>query len=293
MFFYILIVETNSRQLPHPPFSLPGRLSKGIDLPTFGSAPCSPFKDSASIGISYSPGVALSRFSNHGNEDLGGNDVRSSYCQSPQSQEFSLSKEGSSELTKSDKTGLGSNSQRYSETSENSTDSPFHFSIYKWASKGVPLELPLREVYSSRLKGGVKVDQLSRIDGCKNNENRAAESHSSQFPRCDCPPTGLMSSSFQQDKLKVDLLLDETIPDKAKPCEIVEEVNFVVPESEMFESFQNLIEDVADNTIMSHISEDMRSHCLSEKAEKKITQARRSGLKPLRSLFFDNDSPEG
>ncbi|XWS21086.1 hypothetical protein CRYUN_Cryun30bG0025100 [Craigia yunnanensis] len=137
-------------------FSLPAKLNKGMDLPTFGfpTRSTSKSKDGFSNGLSYYAHCPLFRFSGQANQDKEEvrNDFQSSYRFNALSQELSTSSEKSTNLTKYDETETKGNSKEDSSSSEISKNgSHFHFSIYKWANKGgVPLAIPLRG--SDRLK---------------------------------------------------------------------------------------------------------------------------------------------
>eukprot|EP00262_Sarcandra_glabra_P004726 TRINITY_DN15965_c0_g1_i1.p1 TRINITY_DN15965_c0_g1~~TRINITY_DN15965_c0_g1_i1.p1 ORF type:complete len:739 (+),score=126.66 TRINITY_DN15965_c0_g1_i1:95-2311(+) len=130
--------------------SLSSKLTKGIDSPTFSSCTCqSPNRteDDASneFGFPFSPSAGLSENATqtvHG-QDNSRNDTWPSYRQSPLSHQSSLHDNGSSKATES--AGQDTENQCKmdplgSEMYNNS--SHFHFSIYKWASKGVTLRMP-------------------------------------------------------------------------------------------------------------------------------------------------------
>lgn len=138
-----------------------------MELPTFGSAHRSPYKskDGASNGIShYSSPHSRSSSLNQGHEER--NDHRSSYRQSILSRKFSLSRKESSNLTRSAEADTGGDSEKESNSSEVLTSSnQFHFSIYKWASKGIPLAMPLRGGSSLRARENSNTDRLSSSDG--------------------------------------------------------------------------------------------------------------------------------
>lgn len=191
------------------------------------------------ISHSYSSGTSLSRFSSEaiqGTEALK-NDIRSSHKLSPPSQELpSTTSEGSSNLTESDKAGIGGKLKKDSESSENSSNgSHFHFSIYKWASKGVPLDMPIRGKSSStRSKDKAKSEPFSGNGECVDKEASVA-SQSSETP---LPNSSFNAHTFQKDnkppnKLENDLPLDEVKADKVKPSEVSS------PQSETLGSLQN------------------------------------------------------
>lgn len=124
----------NSQRLyqPHAPHycSLPAKLIKGSELPTFGSSARNHHRN------------PLSRFSSQANqaEEEPINDV---YLHSSLSLEQSLISEESLNFVKPDEMDKGNDLKMDSNRSEVPTVSnQFHFSIYKWASKGIPLALP-------------------------------------------------------------------------------------------------------------------------------------------------------
>ncbi|PON40459.1 DnaJ domain containing protein [Parasponia andersonii] len=256
-------------------FSLPPKVSKGVDLPTFGPPARSPYRyeDGASNGISYSysPGTSLTRFSSEaiqGNEGSR-NDIRSSYRLSPLSQDFPQSSEVSSNLTESDRKDKGTNLKRDSGSSENSTNSGhFHFSIYKWASKGVPLDIPLRGRSSPRSKDTAKSDEpLSGTGECISQSSKTPlpDSSSNGHTVLNAQPT-----KSENNKQENELTLDEITPDKVTPSKIAEELISPSPQTEKLRSFQ--IVDVPEK----------RDSASKEEAHKPET-------KPVRSLLFDND----
>ncbi|KAL5558087.1 hypothetical protein UlMin_034298 [Ulmus minor] len=257
-------------------FSLPAKLSKGVDLPTFGSPPRSPHKskNSAPNGIShsYSSSSLLSRFSSHAIQGTEGS--RPSYPVSPLSQEMSVTSEVASNLMKSDKTESGGKLKKDSESSEKSTSAGnFHFSIYKWASKGVPLEMPLRGRTSSKSKKIVKSEPLSASSGWIDNDITAR--NSSEIP---------VSSSNGHT-----LPPDKIIPEKMKRGKTAEEAIVPVSESEEPSSLPIGIKDDPANTLFCH--------ALPEKLGKEIfvttEEVYKPEVKPLCSLLFDNDLEKG
>ncbi|XP_027354448.1 J domain-containing protein required for chloroplast accumulation response 1 isoform X2 [Abrus precatorius] len=152
------------------PFSLPAKLTNGVDLPTFGSPTRSrnPL-DNIDDGIAGSNGLGssdshLSRFSTQCKELK--NDLNPHFRQSLLSQE-------SSNMSISDQADTGSNMKQQisiSEVSRSTTNCEFHFSIYKWASKGVPLVMPFRTERASRTKEKVKLERCSSAKEWKINE---------------------------------------------------------------------------------------------------------------------------
>lgn len=210
-------------------FSLPAKVNKGVELPTFGSAARSPYKhkDSSPNGLchSYSSGTSLSRFSSEATQgtEASKNDNISSHKLSALFQELPhTTSEGSSNLTESNKTGTGGNLKKDLENSENSTKREFHFSIYKWASKGVPLDVPIRGKSSSRRsKELAKPEPFSGNSECVNKE----ESMASQPSKTALPDSSSNGHTFQTDnklpnKLENDLPLEEAKANKVKPSQL-------------------------------------------------------------------------
>lgn len=138
------------------PFSLPAKLTNGVDLPTFGS-PNNTSDASNGYGLSDSH---LSRFSPHRKELK--NELKP-YRQSLLSQEFS----NSSTSDKADKGSIMKQDISIGDVSPNTSNSQFHFSIYKWASKGVPMMMPLRTERTSRAKDKVKLERCSSAKECR------------------------------------------------------------------------------------------------------------------------------
>ncbi|CAK8568979.1 unnamed protein product [Lathyrus sativus] len=148
-----------------PSFSLPATSTKGI----FGSSPSSrnPLDDNdiaASNGLAFSDESHLSRFSAQHKELR--KDLKPSNRQSLLSKEFS-------NLGLSDEVDKGNNMKQDTSVNEVSPDNTnndntgndkFHFSIYKWASKGVTLATPLRTERTSRTKNKFKHDKRSSAE---------------------------------------------------------------------------------------------------------------------------------
>lgn len=214
-------------------------MSKGLDFPTFGGSSRSSHKqkDTSPNGIthSYSSGNSLSRFSSEATKgsETPKNDTRSSNQLSSLFKETPISTdEESPKITKSDKKDIianGANMKKDSESSESSANSSshFHFSIYKWASKGVPLDLPRRgktSTSSSRSKETAKPPEpaLSGSDDPAITKETIA-SKSSKAPLLDSFANGRALSNVFSSKIEHNekqengLLNGEVKADKAKP----------------------------------------------------------------------------
>lgn len=282
------------------PFSLPAKLTKGVDSPP-------------TIGA-FTRTTSLSRFSSlsfQSPENLS-IDIQSPHRMSHLSQEFSVSGEGSSNLARSDKADSGRNLGEESKSSDSPTNSsmfPFHFSIHKWASKGVPMAMPLRGRSSSRVQKATKNEEHSSPFECAGNESMARQSTISTPPNIDCISNDLLladstSSKLESNKQENDLLLVESTPDRVevKPCQSIKDTILPVVESSItFSSLPSTVEDIAGNIISCQTSEDIEPHPLLQTAcedlQKKVPvlmeQVHKPDRKPPHSLIFDDDLEQG
>ncbi|XP_050878407.1 J domain-containing protein required for chloroplast accumulation response 1 isoform X3 [Lathyrus oleraceus] len=149
-----------------PSFSLPATSTRAADLRIFGSPPSSrnPLDDNdigPSNGLAFSDSH-LSRFSAQHKELR--EDLKPSNRQSLLSKEFS-------NLGVSDEVNKGNNLKQDTsvndvspDNNDNTSNDKFHFSIYKWASKGVTLATPLRTERNSRTKNKFKLEKCSRAE---------------------------------------------------------------------------------------------------------------------------------
>ncbi|XP_023523618.1 J domain-containing protein required for chloroplast accumulation response 1-like [Cucurbita pepo subsp. pepo] len=166
-------VSSPARQLPPPaePFgssslpaelSLPSRLAKGTDLPALGSNNSSPLRNKVVVSNGSHTNASrftLSRFSSstssHRFEDLK-SDHNLLDRPGILSSEFQpLSSAEMPSFRKSDNASNRNSSTKGEDSVEDSNGGgqfQFHFSIYKWASKGVPLMMPLRGGNGSSLR---------------------------------------------------------------------------------------------------------------------------------------------
>ncbi|KAM5564831.1 J domain-containing protein required for chloroplast accumulation response 1 [Rosa sericea] len=298
-------------------FSLPAKLTKGVDSPP-------------TIGA-ITRTTSLSRFSSQAfqsSENLK-SDIWSSLRMRHLSQDFSVTGEGSSNLAKTDKDDTGGNLEQDSKSSESPTSSnlfQFHFSIYKWASK--PMVMPFRGRSSSRAQATKKEEQSSTCDYA-GNESIGRQSPISTLPSTDFtsndhPLTDSTSSKLESNKQENDLLLDESITNKVEeqPSQFIEETILpVVESSETFRCLCSTVEDVAGATVSCQwpkkdtdschwpkkdtdscqTSEDIEPRPLlqtacedpQEKVHVFMEQLHKPEIKPTHSLFFDNDLGEG
>ncbi|KAF5740754.1 hypothetical protein HS088_TW11G00832 [Tripterygium wilfordii] len=186
--------EPLSSSLPAQ-FSLPAKLLKGTELPTYslGTLNDQRNKDGASIGINHYPYSPLSRSSSQTDRVAGElrnhvQAVSKNLC--PKSLELS-------NLTTLDVLEEVGNSKMDSGTSDTLTNgSQFHFFIYKWVSKGMPIAMLLRGRNSSRLK------ETGKIVRCSSLKQTAREGLERDSPTATPNDT---SSGIQLDKENVTL----------------------------------------------------------------------------------------
>lgn len=184
-------------------FSLPAQMNKGTDLPTFASSSRNhhKMKDTTSNDFSFYVQSPLSRFSNQVQEES-----RIDACvESSLSTELFVGGLESSGLTKPDEMDKGSNLKKDSNTPEAKSNSKhFHFSIYKWASKGVPIALPLRGGNSSKSKERMKFERSSSASRI------ACEGMAKDLPIITSQDTenALFSNSISSDTRSFEIELD-------------------------------------------------------------------------------------
>lgn len=262
-------------------------------MPVFGSTRHNPskYKDDPSrgIGFSYSSTSNLSRLSSQEiqcQEELG-NDVQSSYQQSPLSEEISRSSDGSPELIKSDERDTEGNIEKELKVPKDS--SQFHFSIYKWASKGVPLAMPFRGGSRSRLKETTKIERCSSSNGWLGSGRKARETPLNSF-RMECNT---------QENYSVP---DTSTQDRVEPCQNAEEAILPTPELETLKSVQKVVEEVPVNTIFHDVIEEVKPQSLPtidlhDNAEKEhtvlIKEVHKPAGKSLYSLLSEKDYEQG
>ncbi|KAB5568979.1 hypothetical protein DKX38_002772 [Salix brachista] len=273
-------------------FSLPAKLIKGTDLPTVisNSRGHHKNKDSASNAISkytYPPLSGSTSQTNLVGEELT-NDVSR---QSALSKEQSLSSEESSNWTKPEETDKSRSWERDSDGSEIPTNrNQFHFSIYKWATKGLPFAMPLRGANKSRLNEKCKLQRCS----C---EGIAGELHPATPHDIDTPS---FSSRMGFDKQDDHFLFNTSLQGEVETCQIPEDTSFI---SEL-DTPSNLQVIVEDGPIFSASGalKEIKHHSatetgLSGKIREEISavtqEAHDTELKPPCSLLSENDDEQG
>ncbi|KAK4804122.1 hypothetical protein SAY86_003939 [Trapa natans] len=176
-------------------FSLPSKLSKLEESPTLGSSNRTSSRDVVSKGTSnlHSPKVSVFGLSSRPVQvqDVCRNNG-THYRPSPLSQQSSLPRENSDDLEKD--TG----------NSEDVTSShQFHFSIYKWAGKGVPLIMPLGRARSWRLPGKGKTESFDgRAEASDEVVNRSASDLSLkvELEACQLPENEVLTLQNEEAK---------------------------------------------------------------------------------------------
>ncbi|XP_009783433.1 J domain-containing protein required for chloroplast accumulation response 1 [Nicotiana tabacum] len=143
-------VEAFGTSLPAQ-FSLPAKLTKATDLPLFSSGSHSQHKK---------------------REKEMKNDAATFYRQSPLSREGTSIGDELRYMSESDEQEIGGNLKTNGESTEASTDEyQFHFSIYKWAGKGVPVLIPLKGGKHFKFKDKIKLERCSSSNGRIENDD--------------------------------------------------------------------------------------------------------------------------
>ncbi|KAJ9186613.1 hypothetical protein P3X46_002162 [Hevea brasiliensis] len=284
-------------------FSLPAKLIKGKDLPTFGSSARNHHrnKDGTSTGISFYSYSPVSRFSSKANQAQGPlrNDV---FFQSSLSQAQSLSIEESLNIVKPNEMDEGNDLKIDSNCSEGpSIGNQFHFSIYKWASKGIPLALPLGGGNSSKWKEKFKFERSSSASGRIACEGMAKELPTVIPQDIDCLSSNISTSSdaksseIEFDKKENGSLFNRRTLRKLEQVQNLEEA--ILPKS-VSEVPSTHHEDGPGNVIFQNSNKETKPRSVlgtgfSGKIEKKFSvatqEAPKSESKTLRSLLIATD----
>ncbi|KAJ6320743.1 hypothetical protein OIU78_016020 [Salix suchowensis] len=271
-------------------FSLPAKLSKRTNLPTFN---IHKNKDGASYGASNYAHSPLSRsaiHTDHVRDELT-NDISR---QSTLSKELSLSSEESSNSTKHEETDTITNLKSDSDSSNVPTNgNQSHFSIYKWARKGIPFAMSLQGATKSRLEEKCKLQRCSSANGLIVSEGIARELRSETPHDIDAPSFSSHLELNQQDNR---FLFSKSIQGEVEPCQNVEDTIFHITGLDTPSTHQVIVEDgpgysvlEASIEIKHHYAPEMN---LSEKTKEGISvvtnEDRKTELKPLRSLLSQN-----
>jgi hypothetical protein len=269
-------------------------------LPTFISSARDHHKnkDGASNGISnytYSPLSRSASLTNLVRDELT-NDVS---WQSALSKEPSLCSEESSNVTKPEETDKSRNLKRDSDGSEIPTNrNQFHFSIYKWATKGLPFAMPLRGANKSRLNEKCKLQRCSSTNGWTTCEGIARELRSATPHDIDIPS---FSGRMELDKQDDHFLFDTSIQGEVEACQILEDTSFPISELDTPSNLQVIFEDGPINSALG-ASIETKHHSAPEtgssgKTKEEISvvtqEAYKTKLKPLSSQLSENDYEQG
>lgn len=277
-------------------FSLPTKLTKGVELPTFGSGSRGKYKskDGSSNGANYYSFSPLSRFSIQPKQSQEvTNDMASSLYQSNLLEELSIGNEEPSTLARNDGKEAAPDFKKNSTDQEVSNNgNQFHFSIYKWASRGAPVAMPLRGGLSSRFKEKA-MERCSSSNGRIESENliggsaTTKEHHPKPFRM---EPEELANRSFLG-----------SWNHKIEPCESSEEKILTISKSGTSSGHDSTVKNLPVDTTSCHRGEEMKPHSLSERGlsgipEKEIFVVASEACKPesnsLKKLL-DNDDELG
>ncbi|RVX15023.1 J domain-containing protein required for chloroplast accumulation response 1 [Vitis vinifera] len=227
----------------------------------------------------------------------------SSYPYSPPSRFSNQTIQGdeSPKLTTSNRADMGDNLENGSNSSKVEINtSQSHFSLYKWASKGVPFVTPLRRLNSSRTKVKSKTERCSSTNGRFQSERMVSElpeaiMHDVEYHYTDDTSASTKSFKIDREKQKNDSLFTKITQDRLEECQIVEEVVLAIPNLEPLNKTHNRIE---DDAVLSNTRKEGKPYSLSEtglcgKAEKEISvlahEVSNPELKSLRSLLHETD----
>ncbi|KAK7283346.1 hypothetical protein RIF29_12795 [Crotalaria pallida] len=248
-------------------FSLPTKLSKGADLPAFGS----PTRTRSPLNDTFATSNVLAPTSD---SHLSRNDTKPPYRQSLLSKEFSdmsipdkaADKESSN--MKQDKSSIP-------EVLASAGNGQFHFSIYKWASKGVPLVMPLRADRNSRK---FKLERCSSAKEWIVNEITTEN---------DDSPREFSASSSTKNRKQDWSTTSTTNRNAADSHQIVEQVASAKAELQPLSSIQTVFKDVgAESSTHSIIQTGFSSKTDTASEIQKLKS------KPLHSLFNESDQKQ-
>ncbi|OWM75084.1 J domain-containing protein required for chloroplast accumulation response 1 isoform X2 [Punica granatum] len=269
-------------------FSLPDTLSKSVDSPAFGSIAGTSYKGAASNGTSHlhSPKISVFGFSSRTVQVH--DETRNSgthYRPSPLSQQFSLGTEDSSGLIKPEKPNNPEKDK--GDKQDVTSSSQFHFSIYKWASKGIPSMMPLRRVSSLRLR------EKSKTESSSFTERMETRSEISESPSATPLNVSFPSNSREENQslrnlsLKIEVEASQSFEDEVLPSQYQETVA---------REWNSTIEDISVRSTPIDNDRQCSSPTLSNSRrslEKEMHGGLQEGsgpdLKPLRTFFDDKD----
>ncbi|KAE9609405.1 hypothetical protein Lalb_Chr08g0245831 [Lupinus albus] len=256
----------SSSSLP-PIFSLPTKLTKGSDLPTFGSPTRrtrSPLNNNINDGFGAS------------DSHLSRNDSKPHYRKSLLSQEFS-------DMSISDISDKESSNMKQDPSTPqvlaNASNGQFHFSIYKWASKGVPMVMPLRADSYSRTK-----DQL-KFGRCSSDKEWIVTEITTEIDSPIAYNGSPLTKNRKQDS-----------SNEADSHQIAEQIASGKAKSNTFSSLQTVIKDLPDSPISGDAREESSTHSISETGFSSKTdpesETQKFESKPLHSQFNGSDQQQ-
>ncbi|KAK4481469.1 hypothetical protein RD792_012368 [Penstemon davidsonii] len=158
-------------------FSLPAKLTKAVEYPTFPSRNQKTDEGASGLSSPQSPSAFRSRFSNQPiwSQDELRNEVQPVYRQSLLSHEASLSSVNSpSNVVISDQKENVEKSKKDTKIVD-SDGNQFHFSIYKWPGRGVPMLMALVDRNNLKSKGINRKNRRSISDGRMENDHIESE----------------------------------------------------------------------------------------------------------------------
>ncbi|KAI3439640.1 uncharacterized protein J3R85_004473 [Psidium guajava] len=282
-------------------FSLPVSMSKPVDSPALRSSSptSSKYKDSSLNGASHprSPKVSTlgcpSRMTQV--QDASKVVVQSPYRPSPLSHEFSLSGSKILNASKSDKV----HDSNKGTDQDMPSGAQFHFSIYKWASKGIPLAMPLRRANSLKSRERHKTESLSgneQIDS----QNWTVESAppsaeninsvSLKSEAANGAPSGVKASNMESETVK-----QSSFEVKEETCHTAEGAGIDIIRPKTLSSLRNSTDGHSDATPCITRGET-KSHSLPQTGLRqnmaKEEELSKPELKPLHSLLSDEDEQD-
>ncbi|GAB4852083.1 molecular chaperone [Ancistrocladus abbreviatus] len=254
-----------------PQFSLPAKLSS-TDFQAASSVKCSPYTDDEGLtGNTYSSSSSMPRFSSQTlqNHWTSRGRAYSTSRRSPLSSEFSLNSGGMTEDTKPEGVEAGTYLDKDLERAEFPNDSSqFHFSIHKWASKGLPLIMSLRRRNNSRSNENGKLKRCFSSNREVENDILVSEIHRQDVSVYDFQSnkSGILSTSEMKyekhgDAARIYSSTEEII----EPGKIFSEAVPKVPQSVIFDSLQKIDSKAPKDVISNSSDKDRKPPIHSQK----------------------------
>ncbi|XP_010060923.2 J domain-containing protein required for chloroplast accumulation response 1 [Eucalyptus grandis] len=283
-------------------FSLPATVSKPVDSPALGSSSMKSYKykDGSLNGTSQprSPKVSILGYPSRITQvqDASKVVIQSSYRPSPLSHEFSLSGDEILNASKSDKV-LDSNKGTGQEMP---SGAQFHFSIYKWASKGIPLGMPLRRSNSLKSKEKVRTESSNRNEQI-DSQNRTAESASPYIVSSSLKSKVLdtASSAVENSKLKSDTMKQSSLQVELETRHTTVEAGIDISRPKTIGSLTNGADGHSD-AMPCNTRGETKSQALPQtgsrqnvEKEEEISKPELKPLHSLHSLPSDKDEQDG